>query len=326
MGSIHDVAEKAGCSLKTVSRVFNNPDSVKAETLERILAVAKSLHYEPNFHARGLKTQKTMTIGLVLGLPDSDVNRIRIDTITRLFSTAGYSMLVNRINNIDEEAALLPAMNQRCDAIIIFTTLTTANLPIYDYLLSEGTPFLLVDPACTPNYPHIIFKRGMGYKEAVMALAKNGKRKFKLLIENYRREDRIGGFKAGLRECGIDFVDDMVITCEKGFSGGYERGPTIHAAHNIGEADAVLCHNDKIAMGLMNYLNAKGLNIPHQVAITGFDNENYGQYTSPRLTTIDQGGHRVGLYIYEQLFGHLQTGREIQSKTFDTSLVLRESS
>jgi len=89
--------------------------------------------------------------------------------------------------------------------------------------------------------------------------------------------------------------------------------------------DAVLCHNDKVAAGMLSSLSDHGIRVPRDLALVGFDDDDYSAYLSPPLTTIVQGGSEVGVDIYEQLHNRLELGRPIAGRIYHTSLVIRRS-
>ena len=89
--------------------------------------------------------------------------------------------------------------------------------------------------------------------------------------------------------------------------------------------DAALCHNDKVATGVLSFLEGRGARIPEEIALVGFDDDDYSAYLRPPLTTISQGGSEVGVHIFEQLFNRLELGIPVASRTFRTILVSRRS-
>ncbi len=111
----------------------------------------------------------------------------------------------------------------------------------------------------------------------------------------------------------------------KGFRGGMEAGESLLALMASRAVDAVLCQNDKVAAGLLSLLHERGLRVPEELAVIGFDDDEYSAYLSPPLTTIAQPGSEVGTYIYEQLFNRIELGSEIRSRTYGASLVPRRS-
>jgi len=326
MNTLKDIAVKAGCSIRTVSRAVNRNGKVSEETRKKILDIANELNYLPDPGARSLKTGKKYTIGLIQNTIDSDVNRIRLETVNSLFNTAGYAMLVNRAANISIEKEIIPELRVRADALIINTNLTQRNLPVFDELKRADYPFILLDPESPTDYPSVYINRLTGYRDAVVHLYEKNKRNMCLILEDNKRTQRIQGFKAGLKHINKRFSEDMIIDTAHGFEGGYNIGYKIKSFIKESGLNGIICQSDEIAAGLLHYLRENSIEIPEEAAIVGFDNDNFSAYTFPPLTTIAQGGNSVGVYIYQQLFNRLEYNIQMQNKNFNTELIIRKSS
>lgn len=321
MATIHDIARLAECSARTVSRVFNNSGPVRSSTRERVLAVAAEMNYRPNQRARGLRTGRSNTIGVIQNSVDSEVNRARLETMTQLFSTADYSLLINRARSFEHELELLERMQGSCDAMVIFSDIAQSNHPRYDELLRQNYPFMLVDPVVESGYPAVMIDRAAGYCAAVVDLAKRGRSKIALVLQDFRHEPRLDGYRDGLAASGL--TDEIIFETEPSFEGGKKLGAELVA--QLASFDALLCHNDRIALGIMQSLQVAGVAVPQQVAVMGFDNDRYSAYTTPALSSVEQGTSSVGRYLYEQIHANLEEGGELQTETFSTSLICRDS-
>lgn len=323
--TIKDIAREAECSIRTVSRVLNDAANVNEETRARVLSITRSRNYSPDPEARSLKTKRKSTIGVIVNSVTSDVNRQRIETIARLFNTAGYAILISYADEIAVEEEIVRRFAARTDALVVFTNLQSQRSAVLDDLALRGYPFILVDPPVRGPYPYVGIDRAEGYREALRHLASRGRRAIALVIEEFRSKDRLDGYRAGLEDAGLDYREDLVVRTGKGFRGGRDAAESLLALRKSRGADAALCHNDKVAAGLLSCLGDRGAKVPEEIALVGFDDDDYSAYLSPPLTTIAQGGSEVGVHIYEQLFNRLELGSSIASRTFHTSLVLRRS-
>jgi LacI family transcriptional regulator len=323
--TIKDIAREAACSIRTVSRVLNNASNVNEETRSRVLAVTRLRNYMPDPYAQSLKTKRKRTIGVIVNSVTSDVNRQRIETIARLFNTAGYAILINYADNLAVEEEIVRRFAVRTDALIIFTNLQSPRSSVLDDFAERDFPFILVDPPVRGPYPAVAIDRVSGYREAVRHLASRGRARIALVIEEFRSLDRLRGYRDGLSESGIGYDPALVLRTGKGFPGGWEAAEAVLGLRRTHSIDAVLCHNDKIATGILSFLMNRGARIPEEIALVGFDNDDYSAYLCPPLTTIAQGGSEVGVHIFEQLFNRLELGSAIASRTFDTTLVPRRS-
>jgi LacI family transcriptional regulator len=325
VSTIKDIAREAACSIRTVSRVLNNASNVNEETRAKVLAITRLRNYSPDPQAQSLKTKRKRTIGVIVNSIASDANGRRIETITRLFNTAGYALLINYADDIAVEEEIMRRFAARTDALIVFTNLQSPRSPVLDDFTARGFPFILVDPPVLGPYPRVAIDRAAGYREAVRHLAAAGRRRIALAIEEFRSADRLSGYREGLAAAGLGFDEGLVLRVGKGFLGGRDAASALIYLKESRGIDAALCHNDRVAAGLLAVLRERGISVPGDIALVGFDDDEYSAYLSPPLTTIAQGGGEVGVYIYEQLFNRLELDSPIASRTYGTSLVLRRS-
>jgi len=328
MTTLKDIANAAGCSIRTVSRVINKSKDVNETTREKILKIIDQYNYKPNPFAQSLKTNKKNSIALLLGSIDSDVIRFRVETLSRLFNSAGYSLLIQHSVNLKRMQEIVDDLNRRCDALIIFSSVTDEFQNLLIYLQKIGLPFILVDPDIETHYPSVYIDRVSGYQDATSYLLDKGKKQLYLVLEQkrYKSADRIKGFSQGLKKYNIEFKEEQVVYSSKGFRAGYDQGPLVLELINKNIVDGVLCENDKVALGLISYLQKKGIEIPRQISIIGFDNDHYTEYCNPAISTISQSGQSLATYIYEQIVNHLENKLEMKSTVFKTSFIVRESS
>jgi LacI family transcriptional regulator len=325
MPTIEDVARYSGVSTRTVSRVLNDRPNVRPEVRERVLTVAEQLGYRPDPNARALKSGRKQVIGIVANAVSSDTTLHRIETISKLFAHSGYAVLMQFAESPEMEEAAINAITPRCDGLVIFTNLRTAHSPALLALQKQRIPFIIVDPPIDIAFPSIHIDRRSGYREGVRYLVQKGHRELLLVVESFRASERIAGFMEGLEREGLPFRSSRILHTGKGFKGGVDVAPLVMKALQEEQIDGILCHNDKIALGLLGALQKVHIRIPEDLALIGFDDDHFCAYISPPLTTIAQTGGDVGAYIYEQLKNAVEYGTTIESRTFGTGLVLRAS-
>jgi LacI family transcriptional regulator len=325
MITIKDIAREANCSIRTVSRVLNDAENVNEETRANILAITRLRNYTPDPHAQSLKTKRKRTIGVIVNSVTSDVNRQRIETLSRLFNTAGYAILISYADDIAVEEELVRRFAVRSDALVVFTNLQTPRSELLDDFAARSIPFILVDPPMRGPYPSIEIDRASGYRDAVRHLTARGRDSIALVLEEFRTAERIAGYRAGLEDSGIGFDEGLILRSAKGFRGGREVAEALLGLMAARGVNAALCQNDKVATGLLSLLQERGTRVPQDIAIVGFDDDDYSAYLSPPLTTISQPGDEVGTYIFEQLWGRLELGSEIKNRTYGARLLPRAS-
>lgn len=325
MPTINDVAQQCGVSARTVSRVLNNKPNVRPEVRNLVLAAAKRLGYRPDPNARALRSGRKQVIGIVANAVSSDTTLRRIEVISKLFATSGYAVLMQFAESPEMEEAAIHSISPRCDGLVIFSNLHSAHAPALLSLHSQQTPFIIVDPPIDITFPAVHIDRRSGYREGVRYLVQKGCKELLLVVESFRSSERIAGFMEGLEREGLLFRSNRILHTVKGFQGGVAIASKVLKAIKSDHIDGILCHNDKIALGLLGALQREGILIPEQVALMGFDDDNFSAYSNPSLTTIAQTGGDVGAFIYEQLKNAIEYGTPIESRTFGTGLILRAS-
>jgi DNA-binding LacI/PurR family transcriptional regulator len=329
MPTIHDVAKAAGVSARTVSRVMNDAENVKDETRRKVLSLAEEMDYRPDPAARALKSGRKRVVGIVANAVSSDATQRRIEVVSKLFNAAGYAILVQYADTSEIEESAVQEIAPRCDGMIVFTNLHAERSAVFDSLEAASYPFILVDPPVSVSYPSIHLDRRSGFREAVKYLANKGRRRVLLLVEEFRSADRIAGFRAGSFEAGLlqadGEVDAAIEWTAKGFSGGRAAAPSVVRRFRSGTVDAVLCHNDKIALGLISALREERVAVPEDISVVGFDDDAYAAFVSPPLTTFAQSGGDLGAYIFEQLKNRIEYGTPVESRTFGAGLIQRAS-
>ncbi len=325
MPTIHEVAAACGVSARTVSRVINDRAHVRADTRAKVRAVAERMGYRPDPNARALQSGRKQLIGIIANAVSSDTTLTRIEVVSKLFNAAGYAVLVQFADSDAQESAAIGAVAPRCDALVVFTNLHNPTSPVLDQLHERGYPFLLVDPPQATAYPAVHLDRRTGYRDAVRYLAQKGKKHPLLLIEEFRSAERLAGFKEGLAAAGLAFTAESVLSTGKGFAGGLAAADRVEERIGSGRADAVLCHNDKIALGLLRGLSLRQLRVPEDLALIGFDDDAFGAFVNPPLTTIAPGGGDVGAFIFEQIRNRIEYASPVAGWTFGTGLIIRGS-
>jgi len=333
--TIHDVAREAGVSARTVSRVLNEATNVRHETRHMVLQVAERMEYRLDPVARALKSGRKRVIGMVVNTVSSDATQRRIEVVSKLFNAAGYAILVQYADTSQIEEAAVREIAARCDALVVFTNMRQATSPVFESLKTTNYPFILVDPPSQVSYPAIYLDRRSAYRETVTYLVRKNRTRLILLVEEFRSDERREGFREGLAGMGLPFDARMVLHTAKGYGGGKSAATALAKLFTAGQADAVICHNDKIALGLISGLADQGIRVPQDMAVVGFDNDAYSAFVSPPLTTVAQGGDDqgggyvgggdVGAYIFEQVRNKLEYSTSIEGKTFGTSMIIRAS-
>lgn len=327
--TLKDIAEKAQVTSATVSMVINNKPNISPETRERVLKIAEELNYYPNAIARGLATNKTNAIGVIVpNLASTYVVRILqgikstnkdIDYTVQLFDTIGQkeseSQLFQRL-----------AREKRIDgAILIDATGSDEELKKFS---NENVPCISI--ARKSNYLDSVYvNNAQGAADATDYLISQGHTNIACVIStksNLPTAERLKGFRDSLNYNSISFNDNMIFEVEgDSMSDGEEVFEKIKSA-NFKPTAIFVPAGDMVAIGIMKKAKKAGMKIPEDLAIIGFDDLPASVVIEPALTTIRQpklemGDHAIGL-ITDKIENKISTQQDIELLT---KLIIRES-
>lgn len=297
--TMEDVANMAGVSLKSVSRVINGEPHVSVKLRSKVEVAIAELNYVPDTAARSLAGSRAFIIGLLFDNPSPNYT-IKIQS--GVYDACSLNQFHLRIDNIDSVVprdvleAQLSAMlrNSRCDGFVLTPPLTD-NLVVLDYLDRVGVRYVRIAPNVDPaRSPGVGIDDAAGAAAVARHLWELGHRRFAIV----RGPDTHGA--AGQRVQG--FLDELthlghcdpVLEADAGFS--FERGITAGAellAHNP-RPTAIFAANDDSAAGVMVACSQAGLNVPRDVSVCGFDDSWIAKSVWPYLTTVYQPIEEMG--------------------------------
>lgn len=321
------VAQRAGVSTSTVSRVLNNLEVVKGSTRSRVLKAAEELNYQPNLHARSLARGKSRILGIIVSNME---NPFFLDIYRTLESDARASGHEVVVANTDYQSAQLVASVQlmlglRVAGLAVIVSemeehliQTVANSRIPAAFYDVGTP--------QKNITNIRVDYRKGIKKTVSYLNSLGHRRMAFIGHHSTLgpiSERRKTFLESVHRCSPN-AEAKIFTAPDGLDGGRQ------AARELLESGyrptAILCVNDFMAVGVMRELREQGLQVPRDISVTGFDNIKLAEFCSPPLTTVHIPRDHIGHIIFDHVLGDSRnghdSGREI---VIDPELVLRDS-
>lgn len=324
-----DVAKLAGVSQRTVSDVVNLPGRVGAETRKRVQAVIDELNYRPNPHARGLRTNRTGLIALVVPELDipyfSDLARSLIPELDK----RSLTLVVEQTNGDPErERAVLSggSVSGTFDGVLLNALSLTAE----DIEAAAATQplVLLGEEDYGPRVDQVSVDGVEAAYIATRHLIETGRTRIAAIGGRTRKSSttaqRQAGFARAMAEAGLDPFEYM-IGAEYNRPGGVQAMTTL--LDRVQPPDAVFCFNDLLALGAMRTAWERGFAIPSQIAFVGYDDTEDGEYAMPSLSTIapdkEAIARRAVELLVERIAGHTGPGR-IERAGFE--LIVRESS
>lgn len=312
--TIYDVAGAAKVSLATVSRVLNNPEKVKPETRERVLKVINDLGYRPNAIARGLASRKTTTVGVIA----SDLSRASVaqmlSGIADIARNYKYSIKLFTIREAsDVDDVMRDVIAEQVDgALYLNDELEESQFTVINDMLSSSNIPMVLTNVVFPgkDIPGVSIDYVLAGYEATKKLINEGKKKIYLLntIRKYTVNDcKEQGYVKAMTEAGLE----PLIFRTSGDASINRR--QFEAFLQEQECDGVIAVRDSIAVSFMNALINKGIKVPDDVSVIGFQNTKYALLSRPNLTCIDIPVYDIGA-VAMRLLTKLMNEQEISER------------
>jgi DNA-binding LacI/PurR family transcriptional regulator len=316
--TIRDVARRAHVSVATVSRALSSPDLVRPDTRSRVLAAATELGYQPNRAARGLITGKTGNIGIVVPDLDNPFHTGVLKAVQARAAQADYAVFVA---DSDEdpvaEAKLVRAMAKQVDGLL----LCSPGLPDARILVAaDTTPLVLLDHRL-PGVPSTVMDSADGVRQLIAHLVALGHSRIAYLDSPrtaWSGAERRRGLGSAVAEHRVDLVRLGP------FAPRYEGGLQAADLALASGATAIVAGNDLMALGVLARLRDRGVAVPDDVSVTGFDDLAYASLTSPALTTVRMPLAAAGRTAVTMLLDWLDaTGQPAPQVALPTQIIVR---
>ena len=330
--TIKDVAEAAGVSTQTVSRVANGRPDVAAETREHVQAIIEQLGYQPSKIARSLIRGQSFSLGVVsfgIGLYGPS---LQLEGIQKAAVDAGYSLMLKILPDArvyDAEAILRDILSYHVDGILWAVPEIGQNRDwIQQALHNFSIPIVFLNVQPRPNLVTAVIDNKHGGYIATKHLIDQGRKNIGLItgpMNWWEARQRELGWRQALAENGRS-VDESYIT-----NGDWTPRSGEHCIRMLlewhPEMDAVFVCNDQMALGAMKVARQMGRQIPDDLAVVGFDDIPESPYFSPSLTTIRQDVAEMGRQGVKQLLTLInETTLESPSVVLKPTLIVRGSS
>ncbi|MFJ2767712.1 LacI family DNA-binding transcriptional regulator [Streptomyces sp. NPDC087300] len=333
---MYDVAERSGVSIATVSRVYRNPDSVREQTRERVLAAARELGYVPSGNARGLASRSTGVLGLCFpdhSDPDTETEAAAADAdddhafmlysdqiirgMERAARRHGYALLIAASLKGGPESLVAKVAGRVDGFAVLSRTVPTEDLDV----ISRRLPVVMLagprENDELDHLDHIEVANADGQRELTRHLiADHGLRRLVFIGGEERSPDaqaRFLGYQEACREAGLpvreepDLRAGMMTQAE----GARAADALLDRAEAAGSPpEAMLFANDQMAIGALHALERRGVRVPDDIAVTGFDGIPLGRLVRPALTTVRQPMRRLGEEAVELLVRRLGPERD----------------
>jgi DNA-binding LacI/PurR family transcriptional regulator len=321
--TLYDVARAAGVSYQTVSRVINDAEHVSARTREKVQRAMAELHYVPNRGAQQLAGKRTRTLGLIttdlaLHAPSQIASVVKSRTVEQ-----GASVLISMVEQPDRcQAALQELLAQRVEALLVNVPLDDAQAERLASLASP-VPILFLDVSGSAQVNSLVFDAEQGARLGAEHVLSLGHRRIALLSgpeSSVSARARLTGWKNALAQAGLEPAGEAHGNWSA--ASGYEKGHQLLADAKIPEA--ILVANDQMALGVMRACAEKGIAVPGQISVVGFDDTADSAWFSPPLTTVRQAFREAGERSVEWLLAPTRGEKHWQVQ-LPVTLVARHS-
>ncbi|MCL4538205.1 MAG: LacI family transcriptional regulator [Bacteroidetes bacterium] len=329
--TIYDIAREAGVGIGTVSRVLNDHTSVTPETRKRVKEVAKRLNYQPHTYAQRLARRQAETISAIIPFFTNYFFIEVLQGVQDRISQLGYDLVLYGVNNVDQVETYVSRALQRgkVDGILFFSM----KLPekIVPRLRDARLPMVLVDTV-SPDFDSISVANVEGAYTATSHLLELGHQSVGMVnaqLVSTPALERLQGYRHALESHGIIFSENLVKTGSNSKQDGFNREAGYEAMEEFLKLDsnmprAFFVSSDIQAMGAIAALTERGLRVPEDVAIVGFDDIELAKHM--KLTTMRQPMYQMGVLAIERLVARMSNPEmEILHTTFSPTLVVRET-
>jgi LacI family transcriptional regulator len=328
--TIKDVAFDAGVSIKTVSRVINNEPAVAKATKTLVLKSIKKLQFKPNKDAQGLRSKKSFLIGLLYDNPNkyylSDVqsgslkacSETNYNLVLQECKNNSANLITKAINFINlanlNGVILTPPLS---DNNKLIQAIETLRVPI-SFIAPPNKSFEIWSSATDSDAAYALTNKIIAMGHSNIAIIKGHK-------DHSASKLRYQGFCKSLEEHGIKLNPTNELQGNFSFESGYKLADQVLKKKN--RPTAIFCSNDSMAAGVIKYCYQKGISIPDQLSVTGFDDSMIAQEIWPSISTVRQPVEKMAEHAAKSLIAKIggDDSKQNLTKTFKSELILRES-
>lgn len=330
--NIRELAALLNLSVTTVSRVLNGKATnyrISNATSERVIDAAKRLHYQPNKIARGLKMEKSETLGLIV----PDIANPFFASMAKVIEIEarknGYSLLLCDSNDdVKTERELLELMiSRKVDGIIIAPNgIESEHI---SQVMSDGIPVMVIDRYfALENLPYVTTDNYLGALKAVTYIISQGHIHIACIQGTpftSPNTERVKGYKDALINHKIPFNESLIVGKDFGEENGYTSTKALWKLTR--KPTAIFALNNLIALGVMRAAAELGINIPEDISLLSFDEQPYSAFLSCPLSTIEQKRENIaGLAVQNLLkFINRTTEETPEGIKIEPSLIIRNS-
>ena len=328
--TIKDLARLSGYSLGTVSRVLNNRPNVSEKARRAVLAVAEEYGFALNTSAQSLKQQKSNAVLIVVKGTNNEMFSGMVERYQKLFSATEHPLIVDFIDEAEDEVQrALHLCRERKPAGVLFLGGTSANFARSFSAISVPAAVVTNDTSALgfSNLSSVFTDDVAGAACAVDYLLKAGHKNIAVLGGDRELSDtsraRFEGCRRAFAENGLAFDESTYRTVRYNCESGYEAMTSVLVASS--GVTAVFAMSDVIAIGAMRCAADRGLRVPEDISVVGYDGLMIGSYYVPRLTSVAQDVEKLARYSFDLLIDCMDNGAAAKHVSVPFTLTLKDS-
>lgn len=325
---MEDVAAAAGVSLKTVSRVLNDEPNVREATRQRVLAVVERLQYRPNLSARSLAGQRSYVVALVYDNPSRNyLMEVQSGMLDACRASHYHLVLAPVSANPGRKAADLRAVfeNFAPDGVLLIPPLTD-DAGLLEYLVGNEVPFATIAPIDAQGRIGAMMEETAAVRELVAGLVRLGHRRIAHILgprEHGACQWRYEGYKQALAQAGIALDPEWVVQGAFSYESGVEAGNRLLDLRP--RPTAIFAANDDMAAGVIRAAAERGIAVPGEVSVCGFDDTPIARHIYPSLSTVRQPTADMAHQATVELLARVRTPGAGRMVRVEHEVIFRES-
>ena len=331
MVRLKDIAVRAGVSVMTVSKVMRDASDISGATKDRIRKLAQEMGYVPDRQAQGLRSRTTKLFGLVLSAATNPIYARILMALEEQAFELGYEIIFGHsLSQVEREAMIIRRLlSRRVDGLFISPVYRMdPTAAVYQELESSKIPTVILGHKAgfCARFANVETDDLHASQQVTRHLIELGHRRIAFLTGPRHvpwSQERLAGYRAGLKEANIEFDDQLVFTGGTTIAEG--SAAALQFINESCAATAIQAVNDLAAIGAATTLLDQGVKIPDDLSITGFGNILTSEYFRVPLTTVRQPKFRLGIAAMEAM-KKLLAGEPAATQRLSAEILVRQSS
>jgi len=329
MATQQDVARRARVSYMTVSRVVNDQPNVRQGTRERVLKAIRELSYHPNAAARALSAGRTRNVGMIFPPEEFILARPYFTELSvkleQNLSSRGYHLFLGSVRKDNEDPELHRLIAERkVDGLIIFAP--AMDDPSVSLLVAKNVAFVAVHgKSAASHYSSVDTDNGAGMRMIMDHLAGLGHRRIAFVcgrMQEINAQERFAAYRRFLKAHRFPCEERLVFQGDWSLESGYDAFSALFSGPR---PTAIVFSNDQMALGGIKAAHDRGVSLPGEVSITGYDDIKYASFSSPSLTTIRQPTNEIARIAVELVLERIPRRTPFKRIVLEPKLIVRSS-